>query len=133
MPRIRIWASLWTWFVPRPVAQVVADRVHTIFAGGLDGLIHISELDRKHVNHPSEMLSVGNEIEVYVLNVDRERERVTLSRKRLLPDPWHHVTATLDEGKVVEGIVTDVVPFGAFVLQDAEVLQPCPAEQPGPD
>ena len=147
--------------------------------GGVDGLIHISELDWKHVNHPSEVLRVGNEIEVYVLSVDRERERVTLSRKRLLSDPWHRVTATLDEGEVVEGTVTDVVPFGTFVeigkgveglvrtsemsgeqatcsdlepgspvtvrvleiddgkrqitlrLQDAEVLQPYPAGQPG--
>jgi small subunit ribosomal protein S1 len=83
--------------------------------GGVDGLIHISELDWKHIDHPSEVLSVSDEIEVYVLNVDRKRERVTLSRKRLLPDPWGHVTATLDEGEIVEGIVTDVVPFGAFV------------------
>lgn len=83
--------------------------------GGLDGLIHISELDWKHVNHPSEVLSVGDEIEVYVLSVDRERERVTLSRKRLLPDPWHGVTATLGEGEVIEGTVTDVVSFGAFI------------------
>lgn len=83
--------------------------------GGVDGLIHISELDWKHVNHPGEVLSVGDEIEVYVLGVNRERERVTLSRKRLLPDPWHGVTATLDEGEVVEGTVTDVAPFGAFV------------------
>jgi len=78
--------------------------------GGVDGLIHISELDWKHVNHPGEVLSVGDEIEVYVLGVDRERERVTLSRKRLLPYPWHGV-----EGEVVEGTVTDVVSFGAFV------------------
>jgi small subunit ribosomal protein S1 len=83
--------------------------------GGVDGLIHISELDWKHVPHPSELLSVGDEVEVYVLNVDRERERITLSRKRLLPDPWQSVTATLEEGEVVEGTVTDVVPFGAFV------------------
>jgi small subunit ribosomal protein S1 len=83
--------------------------------GGVDGLIHISELDWKHVNHPSEVLSVGDEIKVYVLSVDRERERIALSRKRLLPDPWQRVTATLDEGEVVEGTVTGVAPFGAFV------------------
>jgi len=146
--------------------------------GGVDGLIHISELGWKHVNHPSEVLSVGDEIEVYVLNVDRERERIALSRKRLLPDPWQRVTATLDEGEVVEGTVTSIASFGAFVeigkgieglvhtsempggqatcsdlepgalvtvrvleidegerqialrLQNAEVLQPCSAEQP---
>ena len=83
--------------------------------GGVNGLVHISELDWKHVNHPSEVLSVSDEIEVYVLSVDRERERITLSRKRLLPDPWPSVTATLDEGKMVEGTITDVVSFGAFV------------------
>jgi small subunit ribosomal protein S1 len=83
--------------------------------GGVDGLIHISELDWKHVNHPSELLSVGDEVEVYILDVDQERERIGLSRKRLLPDPWQRVTATLDEGEVVEGTVTDVVRFGAFV------------------
>jgi small subunit ribosomal protein S1 len=83
--------------------------------GGVDGLIHISELDWKHMNHPSEVLSVGDEVEVYVLNVDRERERIALSRKRLLPDPWQRVTETLDEGEVVEGTVTGVARFGAFV------------------
>jgi small subunit ribosomal protein S1 len=83
--------------------------------GGVDGLIHISELGWKHINYPSEVLSVGDEVEVYVLSVDRERERIALSRKRLLPDPWQCVTETLDEGEVVEGTVTGVVPFGAFV------------------
>jgi len=83
--------------------------------GGIDGLIHISELDWKHIDHPSEVLSVGDEIEVYVLSVDRERERIALSRKRLLPDPWQRVSETLDEGEVVEGTVTGVAPFGAFV------------------
>ena len=83
--------------------------------GGVDGLIHISELDWKHVNHPREVLSVGEEVEVYVLSVDRERERIGLSRKRLLPDPWHRVTEGLHERDVVEGTVTGVVDFGAFV------------------
>jgi ribosomal protein S1 len=58
---------------------------------------------------------VGDEVEVYVLNVDRERERIALSRKRLLPDPWQRVTEDLHEGEVVEGTVTGVVEFGAFV------------------
>lgn len=83
--------------------------------GGVDGLIHISELDWRHVDHPSDVLSVGDEVEVYVLNVDRERERIALSRKRLLPDPWQRVTEDLHEGEVVEGTVTGVVEFGAFV------------------
>jgi len=83
--------------------------------GGVDGLIHISELDWKYVEHPSEVLSVGEEIEVYVMDVDRERERIGLSRKRLLPDPWHHIVGDLRKGDVVRGTVTSMEEFGAFV------------------
>jgi small subunit ribosomal protein S1 len=83
--------------------------------GGIDGLIHISELDWKHVNHPRDVLSVGEQVEVYVLRVDRERGRIGLSRKRLLPDPWLVVTERLSPGDVVKGTVTNVVHFGAFV------------------
>jgi small subunit ribosomal protein S1 len=97
------------------VVRNVVDFGAFVDLGGADGLIHISELDWRHVDHPSDVLSVGDEVEVYVLNVDRERERIALSRKRLLPDPWPRVTADLHEGKVVEGTVTSVVEFGAFV------------------
>jgi small subunit ribosomal protein S1 len=83
--------------------------------GGLDGLIHISELDWKYVRHPGEALSVGDEVEVYVLSVDRKRERVGLSRKRVLPDPWITVTRRLDIDQVVEGTVEGVADFGVFV------------------
>jgi small subunit ribosomal protein S1 len=83
--------------------------------GGLDGLIHISELDWRHIAHPSEVLSVGDEVEAYVLKVDRRRGRVGLSRKRLLPDPWPVVTRSLYAGQCVEGTVAGVVEFGVFV------------------
>jgi len=83
--------------------------------GGVDGLIHISELDWKHVNRPGEVLSVGDEVEVYILKVDRERERIGLSRKRLLPDPWSRVAERLHVGQVIEGAVTNVAEFGIFV------------------
>jgi small subunit ribosomal protein S1 len=83
--------------------------------GGVDGLIHISELDWKHVNHPSEVLSVGDEVEVYVLKIDRQRERIGLSRKRFLPDPWPRVAGGLHVGQVIEGAVADVAGFGIFV------------------
>jgi small subunit ribosomal protein S1 len=83
--------------------------------GGIDGLVHISELDWKHVRRPEEAVSVGDEIEVYVLSVDRERERIGLSRKRLLPDPWLTVTEDLNEGQTIQGTVTNVASFGAFV------------------
>jgi small subunit ribosomal protein S1 len=83
--------------------------------GGVDGLVHISELDWRHVKEASDVVSVGEEIKVYVLDVDQERERIGLSRKRLLPDPWPIVTEDLIEGQTIEGTVTKVVSFGAFV------------------
>jgi len=83
--------------------------------GGVDGLIHVSELDWRHVTHPSDVLSVGDEVEVYVLSVDRERERIGLSRKRLLPDPWPRVVRRLHAGQTVDGTVTKAADFGVFV------------------
>jgi small subunit ribosomal protein S1 len=83
--------------------------------GGIDGLVHISELDWKHVHRPEEVVSVGDEIEVHVLSIDRKRERIGLSRKRLLPDPWLVVTEDLNEGQTVQGTVTNAASFGAFV------------------
>jgi small subunit ribosomal protein S1 len=83
--------------------------------GGIDGLIHVSELDWKYIAHPREVLSVGDEVEVYILSVDRERERIGLSRKRVLPDPWPRVTTKLQTGQRVEGRVTGVTRLGVFV------------------
>lgn len=83
--------------------------------GGIDGLIHISELDWKHIGHPREVLSVGDEIDVYILSVDRERERLGLSRKRLLSDSWPLVVDELYTGQVIEGTVANVAEFGIFV------------------
>jgi small subunit ribosomal protein S1 len=83
--------------------------------GGVDGLVHISELDWRHLDHPSDVLDVGDEVEVKILSVDRERERIELSRKRMLPDPWSVVIGELEVDQVVEGHVTNVVDFGAFV------------------
>ena len=83
--------------------------------GGVDGLLHISELDWKYVEHPSDVLHVGDEIEVYVLRVDRERGRIRLSRKRVLPNPWYDVIEKVYEGDLVSGTVTRVVSYGAFV------------------
>jgi small subunit ribosomal protein S1 len=87
--------------------------------GGADGLIHVSELAWHRVDHPRDVLRVGEEIEVYVLNLDRESNRIALSRKRLLSDPWDHAAEHYHEGQLVEGTVTNVVDFGAFVaLED---------------
>lgn len=83
--------------------------------GGVDGLVHISELDWRHLDHPSDVLSVGHRVDVKVLSVDRDRERIELSRKELLPDPWDEVTGELEVDQLVDGQVTNVVDFGAFV------------------
>jgi len=83
--------------------------------GGADGLIHVSELAWHRVDHPRDILSVGDEIEVYVLSLDRETNRIALSRKRLLSDPWDDAQLRYHEGQLVDGHVTNVVDFGAFV------------------
>lgn len=83
--------------------------------GGIDGLIHISELSWGRVQHPGEVAAVGDEIDVYVMDVDRNRRRIALSLKRLHPDPWSLVDERYEVGQLVEGTVTNVVDFGAFV------------------
>src|SRR5438105_614589 len=82
---------------------------------GMDGLIHISELSWSHVNHPSEVLEIGQKVNVKVLDIDRERQRISLGLKQTQTDPWQQVLESYQEGDVVQGKVTKVVTFGAFV------------------
>jgi len=82
--------------------------------GGLEGLIHVSELSWGRVRHPSDAVEVGDRLEVYVISVDRVRLRVALSLKRLKPNPWETAEARYLPGQVVEAVVTSVTPFGAF-------------------
>ena len=83
--------------------------------GGIDGLIHISELSWNHVNHPSEVVKVGQEVEVQVLDVDLNRERISLGLKQTQEDPWRSLVKKYPVGAIVEGTVTKLVTFGAFV------------------
>ena len=83
--------------------------------GGVDGLVHVSELSRKHIDHPSEVVEVGQPVEVEVLEVDMDRERVSLSLKATQEDPWQTFARVHAIGQVVPGQVTKLVPFGAFV------------------
>jgi len=83
--------------------------------GGVDGLVHVSELSWKHIDHPGEVVEVGKEVEVEVLEVDMERERVSLSLKATQEDPWRQFARTHAIGQIVPGKVTKLVPFGAFV------------------
>lgn len=83
--------------------------------GGIDGLIHISEISHDHIDHPQDRLTVGEEVEVKVLGIDEERGRVSLSIKDLLPGPWDNVEEEYPAGSVAKGVVKNVVDFGAFV------------------
>src|SRR5437660_714170 len=83
--------------------------------GGVDGLVHVSELSWRHVDHPSEVVQVGQEISVEVLDVDLTRERVSLSLKNTQEDPWRAFARQNHPGDIVQGTVTKLVPFGAFV------------------
>jgi small subunit ribosomal protein S1 len=83
--------------------------------GGMDGLVHVSELSWKHVDHPGSVVQVGDEIEVQVLDVDLDKERISLSLKATQQDPWQEFATTHRVGELVYGRVTKLVPFGAFV------------------
>jgi small subunit ribosomal protein S1 len=104
------------------VGQVIMGRVVNLTdfgafvdIGGVDGMIHISNIDHRHVNHPSDILAVGDEVQVRVDSIDVERERIALNRKAVLPDPWQSFIAHYNVGDLMEGIVTNVVDFGVFV------------------
>lgn len=83
--------------------------------GGVDGLLHISDMAYGRVNHPSEVVQVNQEVEVQVLKVDRERERISLGLKQVLPDPWESAETNFPAGAIVTGTVVRLAPFGAFV------------------
>lgn len=82
--------------------------------GGADGLVHISELSWHRIDHPREVVKIGDEIEVYVLGIDQESGRISLSRKKLLPNPWDTVTERYDTNDLVEGRITRILDYGAF-------------------
>ncbi len=93
----------------------LADFGAFVDLGGADGLIHISELSWERVKHPSEVVQVGDQVEVQVIDLDRERRRIGLSLKRLKPEPWDLVCERCNVGDLVEGTVTKLTNFGAFV------------------
>ena len=97
-----------------PVVNIVKFGVF-VDLDGVDGLVHISKLDWQRVNHPSDLFKVGDEIEVKVIDVDVERERVSLDRKSLQPSPWDNFEKNHSPGETLEGRVTNVLDFGAFV------------------
>jgi len=101
--------------VRRGVVSSVVNFGAFVDLGGMDGLIHVSELSWKHVDHPSSVVTVGDEVEVRVLDVDLDRERISLSLKATQQDPWQEFANAHRVGELVYGRVTKLVPFGAFV------------------
>ena len=91
--------------------------------GGADGLIHLSELSWGRVNHPSEVVSIGQKIDVMVLSVDRKRKRIGLSLRRLLPEPWDTVPDKYEVGQLVRGTVTKLVHFGVFARLENDAIE----------
>lgn len=83
--------------------------------GGVDGMIHISNVDHRHINHPNEVLSIGDEVKVRVDSIDAEEGRIALNRRAILPDPWDMFAANYNVGDLMNGVVTNVVDFGVFV------------------
>ncbi len=110
----RLLASLRAEDVCEGVVSNLCDFGVFVDLGGIDGLIHVSELSWRRVNHPRDVLQVGQRIKVHVIDVDHKRRRIALSLKRLQPNPWATVAERYRPGMVVEGIVTNVVEFGAF-------------------
>jgi small subunit ribosomal protein S1 len=101
----------------------LADFGAFVDLGGADGLIHLSELSWSRVSHPRDVLQVGDEVEVYVLNIDIKRQRIGLSLKRLQPEPWSQVLEKYEIGQVVEATITKLANFGAFAqIGDIEGL-----------
>lgn len=116
--KARLLAELKEGDVVRGTVTGLRDFGAFVNLGGADGLIHVSELAWHRVDHPKDVLKIGQEIDVYVLTLDRDTNRIALSRKRLLPDPWEDAAQRYHEGQLVEGTVTNVVDFGAFVALD---------------
>lgn len=117
----RLLDSLREGEVRKGVVTSVCDFGAFVDLGGADGLIHISELAWGRIAHPSEVVKVGQQVEVYVLSVDHERKRIGLSLKRLEPEPWDLVEQRYRVGQLVEGVITKLTSFGAFARIDDQI------------
>ena len=105
------------------VVSSLADFGAFVNLGGADGLIHLSELSWGRVNHPSEVVQIGQTVKVYVLSVDMERKRIGLSLRRLQPEPWETVSEKYAVGQIVRGVITKLVNFGAFARLENDAVE----------
>jgi small subunit ribosomal protein S1 len=113
--REALWEDLCEGAVRRGYVTNVCAFGAFVDLGGLEGLVHISEISWGRVNHPGDVLKSGDPVEVFVISVDRAAKRVALSLKRLRPDPWATVRERYQLGQLVTGTITNVVSFGAFM------------------
>ncbi len=111
----QVLASIQPQQTRRGVIRNITDFGAFVDLGGVEGLIHISEFSWQHVAHPRDVVTPGQEVEVYIMEVDREQKRIACSLKRLQPNPWAQVAEKLHPGEWIDGPVTNVVAFGAFV------------------
>lgn len=105
------------------VISNIADFGAFVDLGGADGLIHLSELSWNRVNHPSEVVTVGDKVKVQILSVDLDRKRIGLSMRRLMPEPWEIINEYYEVGQIVRGHITKLVNFGAFARLDSNGVE----------
>jgi len=111
----KLWAEIEEGQTRKGIVQRITDFGAFIDLGGVDGLLHVSEMGWGKVEHPRDVVSEGDEVEVYVLGVDKEKERISLSLKKLIPSPWETAEDKYTIGSIVKGKVVRIAPFGAFV------------------
>ena len=130
--RERTLASLEEGKVFRGVVRRITDYGAFVDLGGVDGLLHVTEMAWTRIDHPKEVLRTGEKIDVMVLRFDREQNRISLGRKQMLPDPWEGIRDRMKVGQTVKGTVSRLVPFGAFVRLENGIEGVIPnAELPG--
>lgn len=105
------------------VVSSLADFGAFVNLGGADGLIHLSELSWGRVNHPSEVIQIGQKVQVQILSVDMERKRIGLSLRRMQPEPWETVADKYEVGQIVRGVITKLVNFGAFARLEDDAVE----------
>jgi len=99
----------------------LADFGAFVNVNGADGLVHLSELSWDHIAHPKEILEVGQEVQVKVINVDRDKKRIGLSLRALQDDPWKNRMSNFSVGQLVEGVITRLTKFGAFARLEGDI------------
>ncbi len=111
----KLWESLEVGKILKGKVKSMTDFGAFIDLGGVDGLLHITDISWKKINHPSEVLKIGEEIEVMVLSFDKETQKISLGLKQLTPDPWESVEEKYPVGSIIKGKITNILPYGLFI------------------